>query len=144
MIHKDMNSRTILTVCFAAWIVAGFSLFGYAETQEQKLIGSVETAGGVTVTRTQVFSAIRLRPCQIFSDKTAAEDAARIAKLDGVESSYYTAETVDGKIKLTYVVVEKQLVRELVFIGNKKLSISKLTNSLKKLQTQGVIRIVSE
>jgi len=130
MIHKDMNSRASVAMIIAAWVVLGVSIAGYAEEDKQKLIGSVETAGGVTVTRAQIFSAIRARPGQIFSAPAAAEDASRIAKIEGVESSYYTAQEAEGKIKLTYVVVEKQLVRELVFKGNKKLSISKLTNSL--------------
>jgi outer membrane protein insertion porin family len=130
MIHKDMNSTAAVAAVIAAWVMLGFSAAGYAEEDKQKLIGSVETAGGVTVTRAQVFSAIRARPGQIFSAPTAAEDASRIARLDGVESAYYTAQDVEDKIKLTYVIIEKQLVRELVFIGNKKLSVSKLTNSL--------------
>jgi outer membrane protein insertion porin family len=130
MIHKDMNRTASVAAIIAAWVVLGFSAAGYAEQDKQKLIDSVETTGGVTVTRAQVFSAIRARPGQIFSTQIAAEDASRVARLEGVESAYYTAQDVNDTVKLTYVVVEKQLVRELVFLGNKKLSISKLTNSL--------------
>ncbi len=130
MIHKDMNSRAAAATIIAACMVLGFARVGYAEEEKQSLIDSVETTGNVTVTRAQIFTAIRARRGQVFSAQTAAEDASRIAKLEGVESSYYTAQEVEGKIKLTYVVIEKQLVRELAFKGNKKMSISKLTNSL--------------
>ena len=97
---------------------------------EDKLISSVDITGMVTVTRAQVFSAVRARAGQLFSKQTAAEDAARIARLEGVESAYYTSQEADGKIKLTYVVVEKQLVRELILVGNKKISDSKLVKEL--------------
>jgi outer membrane protein insertion porin family len=102
-----------------------------AETQAAgKIIASVDTKGAVTITRAQIFSAIRARPGQIFSAQTATEDAARIARLEGVESSYYTTYEEDGKLILFYVVIEKQLVRELVFKGNRKISNSKLSAEL--------------
>jgi outer membrane protein assembly complex protein YaeT len=97
---------------------------------EDKLTASVDITGTVTVTRAQIFSAIRARAGQIFHKQTASEDAARIARLEGVESAYYTAEEKDGKIKLVYVVVEKQLVRELILDGNQKISDSKLVKEL--------------
>jgi len=130
MIHKDMNRRTGSVPALAAAMVLAFSVLSFAEGEESKLIRSVEITGQTTVTRAQIFSAIRARVGQLFSKQTAIEDAARIARLEGVESSYYTIVEADGQIELTYVVVEKQLVRELVFNGNKKISDAKLTKEL--------------
>ncbi len=135
MFHKDVKSWPA-AAGIAVCVVISFSLSGYAEESptvqqaENKIISSVETTGAVTVTRAQIFSAIRARPGQLFSKQIATEDAARIARLEGIESTYYTTEEADGKIKLTYVVVEKQLVRELVFRGNSKISDSKLAKEL--------------
>jgi outer membrane protein insertion porin family len=135
MFHKDVKSWPA-AAGIAVCVVISFSLSGHAQESptvqqaENKIISSVETTGAVTVSRAQIFSAIRARPGQLFSKQIATEDAARIARLEGIESTYYTTEEADGKIKLTYVVVEKQLVRELVFRGNSKISDSKLAKEL--------------
>jgi len=135
MFHKDVKNWPA-AAGIAVCVVISFSLSGHAQESptvqqaENKIISSVETTGAVTVTRAQIFSAIRARPGQLFSKQIATEDAARIARLEGIESTYYTTEEADGKIKLTYVVVEKQLVRELVFRGNSKISDSKLAKEL--------------
>ncbi len=136
MFHKDMKSRSIAAVLLMVCMATGLWTTGYAqqspsaEPAQEKIIASVDTIGAVTITRAQIFSAMRVRTGQIFSAQTAAEDAARIARLEGVESSYYTTQDQDGKIKLVYVVIEKQLVRELVLDGNKKISDSKLSGEL--------------
>jgi outer membrane protein assembly complex protein YaeT len=136
MFHTDVKIRLLAAGAIAVCVMTGFSLPGYAgESQtaqqaEEKILSSVEITGTVTVTRAQVFSAIRARTGQVFFRQTSAEDAARIAKLPGVESAYYTTQEADGKIKLTYVVVEKQLVRELIFKGNVKISDGKLAKEL--------------
>jgi outer membrane protein insertion porin family len=114
----------------AAAMVLAFCALCFAEGEESKLIRSVEITGQTTVTRAQIFSAIRARAGQLFSKQMAVEDAARIARLEGVESSYYTTVETEGQIILTYVVVEKQLVRELIFKGNKKMSDAKLAKEL--------------
>jgi outer membrane protein insertion porin family len=136
MFHKDVKNWSVTAGWVVFCVVAGIWTAGYAgdapaaPQASEKIISEVETTGAVTITRAQIFSAIRARPGQLFSVQTATEDAARIAKLEGAESAYYTTQEADGKIKLMYVVVEKQLVRELVFRGNNKLSNSKLASEL--------------
>ena len=93
-------------------------------------IGSVETAGHVTLTRATILAVVSLRPGQQFSASEAASDVRRIAALDAAETAYYNTEAVDGKIKLTYVVVEKNLVRSLALKGNKKISDARLIKEL--------------
>ncbi|HML73997.1 MAG TPA: POTRA domain-containing protein, partial [Anaerohalosphaeraceae bacterium] len=125
-----MNRGTGSVPMLAAAMVLAFCALCFAEGEESKLIRSVEITGQTTVTRAQIFSAIRARAGQLFSKQMAVEDAARIARLEGVESSYYTTVETEGQIILTYVVVEKQLVRELIFKGNKKMSDAKLAKEL--------------
>lgn len=130
MIHKEMNRGTGSVPLLAAAMMVALSALCFAEGEESRLIRSVEITGQTTVTRAQIFSAIRARAGQLFSKQTAVEDAARIARLEGVESSYYTTVESEGQIILTYVVVEKQLVRELIFKGNEKISDAKLAKEL--------------
>jgi len=85
----------------------------------QLSIGSIRTAGNVSVTEAQILSRVRSRVGELFDPATAAEDAKRIARLPGVEYSYYNTEVVDNRIRLTFVVVERNLVRSIVFVGNR-------------------------
>jgi len=73
---------------------------------------------------------VSLRPGQRFSAVEAASDVRRIAALDAAESAYYNTELTDGQVKLTYVVVEKNLVRVLALKGNKKMSDARLIKEL--------------
>lgn len=101
-----------------------------SEAPEGVLIESVQTAGTVTLTRAQVLAVVRARPGLPFHTEQSAEDARRIAKLDAAESAYYHTELVNDRVRLTYVLVERNLVRSIAFNGNKKLSDSYLTKQL--------------
>lgn len=92
------------------------------EAAEGLVIERIEVAGSVTLTRAEVLSVVRARPGQAFSESTSTEDAERIAKLDAAESAYYNTRIQDGKVILTYVVVERNLVRSISFKGNDQLS----------------------
>lgn len=100
------------------------------EAAEGLTIGVLETAGNVTLSRAEVLSRVSLRPGQRFSAAEAASDVRRIAALEAVERAYYSAEVVAGRVALTYVVVEKNLVRSLALRGNQRLSDSRLTKEL--------------
>jgi len=88
----------------------------------QKLtIGTVKVAGNRSVSVDQVLAAARSRSGELFSPAAATEDSGRIAKLKGIQYSYYNTTVVDGKIELTFVVVERSIIRSINFRGNKKL-----------------------
>ena len=93
-------------------------------------IGEIKTAGNVTLTRAEILSVVSHRPGQRFSADEAAADVRRIAALEAADTAYYNTEVTDGRITLTYVVVEKNLVRTLSIKGNKGLSDSRLTKEL--------------
>ena len=93
-------------------------------------IGIIETQGNVTISTAKILSTVRVRVGQLFDTASATEDARRIAAIDGVEYAYYNTEVVDEAVKLTFIVVEKNLVRLLVFNGNKQISSGKLAKEL--------------
>ena len=101
-----------------------------AASLERMTIGAVEVQGNVTVSRSRVVSTVRARPGQLFDAASAAEDARRIAEIDAVEYAYYSTEVVDGQVKLTFVVVEKNLVRSITFVGNEAFNDAKLLKEL--------------
>lgn len=124
-----MRAGWIFGMVFGVWL-AGVSFAQGLEDPEGLVIGSIETAGTVTLTRAQVLSTVRARVGQVFRAAQAAEDVKRLASQEGVDTAYYNATVVDGQVVLTYVVVEKNLIRSIVLQGNKKVSDSRLLSEL--------------
>ncbi len=101
-----------------------------AEHLEGLPIGSVQTAGTVTITRAEVLAVVRARPGQIFAAEQAGQDVRRLAALEGVDTAYYNAKAEGGQVILTFVIVERNLIRSIVLQGNKKISDSRLLSEL--------------
>ncbi len=113
---------------FSFWFLAS----AFAEVNRDTIheIGSIRTAGNHSIESYQILSKVRSRAGQLFNAATAAEDAKRIAELPGVEYAYYNQVTADGKIQLTFVVVGKNIVRTIVFLGNRKVKAKTLRSKL--------------
>ncbi|MFH1616251.1 MAG: outer membrane protein assembly factor BamA [Planctomycetota bacterium] len=127
---KKLNG---LTFCLLAVVLVWGCCFGQddaAGKSDKLLIGSVETAGNRILATSRILARVRSRAGELFDPDVAAEDAKRIAELEGVEMAYYNTAVVDGKIRLTFVVVERRPARKITFAGNKKVKSSVL---LKKL-----------
>lgn len=101
-----------------------------ADLPEGLIVERVEVAGNVTLTRAEVLAAVRTRPGQVFSEAMTSEDVERIARLPAAESAYYNTQVQDDKVLLTYVVVERNLVRSIAFKGNDELSDQVLAKEL--------------
>jgi outer membrane protein insertion porin family len=93
-------------------------------------VALIHVDGNVSVKVPEVLARVRTRPGDIFNPAVVTEDTKRIAELKGVEYCYYNTKSVDGKIDLTFVVVEKNIVRKISFRGNKKYSDKKLREKL--------------
>ena len=97
-----------------------------AAEEQGKIIDSVETAGNVYVSDAKIISAVRSRAGQAFDIGTVQEDVSRVAALRGIELSYYSVVAAGEKVKLTFVVKEKNVIRSVTFSGNKKYDSKKL------------------
>ena len=126
--RKLISKLVLLTI--SANVIFAASLFADSVAQEQLRIAAIETAGNLTVTRSQILTASQLRVGDIFTEQRAQRDTQRIAKVEGVEYSYYNISKSQDGVILTYVIVEKNLVREILFRGNKKFSDKALTKKL--------------
>ena len=100
-----------------------------AETSEL-VIGSIRTVGNRSISSTEILSKVRSRVGELLDPAAAAEDAKRIAELPGIEYSYYNTAIVDNKIQLTFVVVERNIVRSIVFVGNRRYKAKTLQREL--------------
>jgi outer membrane protein assembly complex protein YaeT len=95
-----------------------------------QIISAIRVEGNVSVKEQDVLAKIRTRQDDVFNSAIAAEDVKRIAEIKGVEYCYYNTKAVNGKTELTFVVVEKNLIRSIGFTGNKTFKDKKLTEKL--------------
>jgi len=116
----------VLIICNCCYLYAEEE----AQSPEQMQISSIEVAGNVTITKSRVLARIRAKAGQLFNSVSTAEDAQRLAEIEGIETAYYNTDIVDGKVKLTFVVIEQDLVRLIFFRGNKKVSANLLSKQL--------------
>ncbi|MBN1795276.1 MAG: outer membrane protein assembly factor BamA [Sedimentisphaerales bacterium] len=119
-----MDKRTV-SVFLIVVLFGVFFIPMYIGTEAQAAevsdlsIGSVNIVGNTKVTDEEVLAKVRSRPGSMFASGTAEEDCKRIAQLAGVEYAYYNTAVIQGRIDLTFVVIEKNVVRAIVFVGNK-------------------------
>ncbi len=107
-----------VVVFVSALLLCGAVVFG--DAVQESIISSIQTAGNRGIETSEILSRVHSRAGDVFDESIAVEDAKRIAELEGVEYSYYNKVVVDGKVELTFVVVERNIVRSIAFVGNKK------------------------
>jgi outer membrane protein assembly complex protein YaeT len=120
-VRSKLSEKSVF--CFLSYVFAICVLCAitpiYASRTTQYEIGSIRIEGNVSISDAEILSRVRSRVGELFDQATADEDAKRIARLPGVEYGYYNTETVDNKVQLTFVVVERNLVRSIAFVGNR-------------------------
>ena len=120
-----------LRICFLTLLVsfvAGFSIAaeGLKLEGEGLPVSEINIVGNVSISRAEILSAIRTREGELFYDKSVSGDTDRIAAIEGVAGSYYEHKVVNGKVKLTFIVVEENLIRSIIFNGNEAYKDSRL------------------
>jgi outer membrane protein assembly factor BamA len=115
--HRIVSVEIVGCLLLALLLLPGAD----AHAQEYT-VGSVKVAGNVSMETERILSRVRSKVGDLFSEETANEDVGRIAALVGVASATYEWKLVDGQIQITFVIVEKDIVRSIEFIGNKKIS----------------------
>jgi outer membrane protein insertion porin family len=101
-----------------------------AGKDSNQIISAIRVEGNVSVKASEVLTKVRTREGNIFNAGVAADDVKRIAEIKGVEYCYYNTKPVDGGIELTFVVVEKNLIRSIEFVGNNAFKSKKLQDKL--------------
>jgi outer membrane protein assembly complex protein YaeT len=97
---------------------------------DQLEISKINTAGNLNISNAQILSTARSRLGDFFDESIVADDVKRIGQISGVQYSYYNTDVVDGKVELTFVVVEQNLIRSINFTGNKKFKSKTLRKKL--------------
>jgi outer membrane protein insertion porin family len=105
-------------------------VFSADANDSNQVVSAIKVEGNISVKVADVLTKVRTRTGTAFSPAVAAEDVKRIAELKGVEYCYYNTKPVQGGIELTFVVVERNLIRSIGFTGNKEYSDKKLIEKL--------------
>ena len=115
---ENIERKLIVLFCSFALLFCSPLVFAEVENPEGMTISEIKTAGNITITRKQILNAVQLRAGDKFNAAIVDKDTDRIGKIDGVEYSYYNLEKMDGGVALTYVVVERNIIRSIEFEGN--------------------------
>ncbi len=134
----DKRNVSCIKILFIAALAAVAAAGAFAAEEEipaelpagQYRIGSVSVTGNQSVSEAAVLGKARSRAGESFDPAVAADDAKRMAEIKGVQYAYYNARLTDGKVSLTYVVIEKLVVRGVSFHGNRKYKDTTLSKKL--------------
>jgi len=122
------KSRSIRVVLAALWMLV--VLHTVHAMLPELTVSKIEIVGNRSVTDSQVLATVRSRVGAMFSSDMAEEDTRRIARLPGVEYSYYSITVADDRIELTFVVVERNIVRAIIFTGNEQFKSGQLVKDI--------------
>jgi outer membrane protein insertion porin family len=123
--------RSIYVVALVLWLMIDvYSVRGHPDSSGELTVGKIDIVGNRSVTDSQVLATVRSRVGTVFSSEVADEDTKRIARLPGVEYSYYTTAVVENRVELTFVVVERNIVRAIIFTGNEQFKTAQLVKEL--------------
>jgi outer membrane protein insertion porin family len=126
--RRARGNGEVKGVCAAFfWMLAMFGLFTVEAGAAGEVIRNITTAGNRAVGTAEILGQVRSRVGEVFDAERAAEDVKRIAALPGVQYAYYNTQVVEGQIDLTFVVIEKNIIRSIDFVGNKAFSKKTLT-----------------
>ncbi len=118
-------------ICFAAFVLVCAQPANATDANNSgKTIAAIHIEGNVSVKESEILAKVRSRQGDVFNADVAAEDTKRIAELKGVGYCYYNTKPADGNIELTFVVVEKNIIRSIDFVGNKAFGHKKLLDKL--------------
>jgi outer membrane protein insertion porin family len=117
----------VLAACASVFAQPAFSA---DPNDSNQVVVTIRVEGNVSVKEQDVLTKVRTRKGEAFSPVVASEDVKRIAEVKGVEYSYYNTKSIEGGVELTFVVVERNLIRSIGFKGNKEYKDKKLKEKL--------------
>jgi outer membrane protein insertion porin family len=130
--HKfSVICHSLSVLCFAVLVlVCGQPARAADPNDSNQTIAAIRIEGSVSVKEPEILAKVRSRQGDVFNAGVATEDTKRIAELKGVGYCYYNTKPADGNIELTFVVVEKNIVRSIDFVGNRAFGHKKLLEKL--------------
>lgn len=122
-----------LDTIFHVMIFTLLSVVVYAQTSkyEGQTVKEVTVLGNKLVSEIVILSKVKTKPGSEFNKDTINEDLKRLYDSGYFSSISIDVESVTDGVRVCFVVKEKPMLREIIFIGNKKIKSSKLQRLMK-------------
>ncbi|HET8577296.1 MAG TPA: outer membrane protein assembly factor BamA [Methylomirabilota bacterium] len=126
------QGRTFLSIFFALLLAGAGISFAQAPPppDRQILVKELAVQGNRRVQEAVILGRVSAKVGQPFSPTRQAEDIRNIFALGFFDDVQLKVEDFEGGVKLTFVVVERPFVRDILFAGNKKLDSSALQEKI--------------
>lgn len=126
------QGRTLLSIFFALLLTGAGASFAQAPPapERQILVKELAVQGNRRVQEAVILGRVSAKVGQPFSPNRQAEDIRAIFALGFFDDVQLKVEDFEGGVKLTFVVVERPFVRDILFAGNKKLDSSALQEKI--------------
>lgn len=131
---EPKNLKTILYVCFFIFLFLGFLVSNSnAQTTryEGEIVKKVCVLGNKLVSEKVILAKVKTKVGDKFSKETINEDLKRLYDSGYFSNISIDVEPVEGGVKVSFIVKEKPMLKDIIFIGNKKFKSSKLQKLMK-------------
>lgn len=115
-----------------------FNALSGADPREERIVTAIQVNGNRAVGNATIFSKIKTKPGKPFSQEVINDDIKRLYALGYFTDVAIDAEDYKEGVKVTIIVEEKPVIKEIIFEGNKKISTRRLEKIL-KIKTQDML-----
>jgi len=120
----------LLAVVFTLGLLISTSAPIYAADFTGKKITAVSVTGNVTVPESQIMAVVKVKPGETFDAEKVKQDMRAIFELGTISDVVANFSENPEGVKITYTVLENQILNSVVFKGNTKVSTDKLNSML--------------
>ncbi|MDD5449681.1 MAG: outer membrane protein assembly factor BamA [Candidatus Omnitrophica bacterium] len=103
---------------------------------KQKTIAVIMVKGNKAISSATILSKIKSKPGDVFSQDQLNGDLKRLFSLGFFTDISIETEDTEGGVTVTFVVVERPLISQIVFTGNKALRADKLIKEIKSAENE--------
>jgi len=131
---KHLRYLLLLPLTTAVFVIGFFYLpqATYAQMDaDDRVVSEVEIQGNETVSYQTIISQIRTVPGRSLSTHLLSEDLKRLYSLGYFKDVQIRQTPEDGKVKITFIVKEKAILRDIEITGNNKIKKKGIENVLR-------------
>jgi len=126
-----MVHQKIKTFLLVVSLVMGGAMAGFAQNESTNEVRKVVVEGNKNTSETVILSKLKTRVGQTFSQRVANDDLRRLYALGFFSHISIDIEDFAGGIKVTFLVKEKPIVKEVLFKGNRHIRLKFLKKEIK-------------
>ena len=123
---------SVLTIIFIVFSLLRSNIpIGAQEVEDVRtIIKKIEIKGNQKISDATVKSAIKIKEGDIYDSQAVSQDVDAIWLLDFFDNIEVEVEPFKDGIKLIFLVTERAVVRDIIFVGNEKVKTKKLEEAI--------------